>query len=61
LIPHGESCAKIHRDKMEECGFVFKYSTHTYCNKKGNRYFFCYDVGYLALENNWFLIVKRNS
>jgi predicted nucleic acid-binding Zn ribbon protein len=61
LLPNGEETAKAHRDKMEEAGFIFKYRTHTYSNKKGNMYFFCYDIGYLALENNWYLIVKRNA
>ncbi len=53
--------AKQHMDKLMEQGFQFKYHTHTYTNKKGDTYFFCYDMGYLPLENNWFLIVKRRE
>ena len=29
--------------------------------KSGKTYFYCYDYGYLPLENDWFLIVKRNE
>jgi predicted nucleic acid-binding Zn ribbon protein len=52
---------KTTRDKLLQQGFQFKYNTHTYTNKKGNVYFFCYDYGYLPLENDWFLLVKRRE
>jgi len=61
LLPPAEEMAKAHHDKMLQKGFVFKYHTHTYTNKKGNVYFFCYDYGYLPLENNWYLIVRRKE
>lgn len=56
-----EEIAKTHKDKLLEKGFQFKYMTHTYTNKKGNVYFFCYDLGYMPLENNWYLLVKRKE
>lgn len=56
-----EEMAKITRSKMLEKGFQFKYSTHTYTNKKGNMYYFCYEYGYLPLEGDWVLIVKRKE
>lgn len=56
-----EGMVKIQRDKLLEKGFQFKYSTHTYTNKKGDVYFFCYDLGYLPLENEWYLLVKRKA
>jgi len=52
---------KVARDKLVNLGFQFKYQTHTYLNKKGNQYFFCYDFGYLELENNMFLIVRNKN
>jgi hypothetical protein len=61
LLPDGESTAKTNRDKLIEKGFQFKYLTHLFTNQKGNVYHFCYEYGYLPLENNWFLIVKRNE
>jgi len=56
-----EEMIKTTKDKLLEKGFQFKYITHTYTNKKGNVYFFCYDIGYLPLENDWYLLVKRKE
>lgn len=56
-----EEMAKALKEKLVQQGFQFKYLTHTYTNKKGNIYFFCYDHGYLPLENEWYLIVKRKA
>jgi len=56
-----EEMIKTNKDKMLEKGFQFKYITHTYTNKKGNVYFFCYDTGYLPLENDWYLLVKSKG
>ena len=61
LLTEGEQMAKANRDKLLQLGFQFKYITHTYTNQKGNVYHFCYEYGYLPLENNWFLIVKRKE
>ncbi len=56
-----EEMTKTTKDKLLEKGFQFKYITHTYTNKKGNVYFFCYDIGYLPLEGDWYLLVKRKE
>lgn len=56
-----EEMSKTTKEKLVQQGFQFKYVTHTYTNKKGNVYFFCYEYGYLALEHDWFLIVKRKE
>ncbi|MEO6136575.1 MAG: hypothetical protein ABIP35_15555 [Ginsengibacter sp.] len=61
LFVNGEEMAKTTRAKLLQKGFQFQFITHTYTNKKGNVYFFCYDVGYLPLENDWYLIVKRKE
>jgi len=61
LLPAGEATAKTNRDKLVEKGFQFKYHTHLYNTKKGDTYFYCYEYGYLPLENNWFLVVKREA
>ena len=61
LLPEGEKITKINRDKLLQLGFQFKYLTHTYTNVKGNVYHYCYEYGYLPLENNRFLIVMRNE
>jgi len=61
VLPANEPMKKINREKLLQKGFQFKYSTHTYTNQKGNIYYFCYEYGYLPLENDWFLVVKRNE
>lgn len=61
LFADGEEITKTTKDKLLQKGFQFKYFTNTYANKKGNIYFFCYELGYLPLENDWFLIVKRKE
>lgn len=61
LIPEQQEMAKTTKEKLLQSGFQFKYMTHTYTNKKGNTYFFCYEYGYLPLENDWYLIVHRKE
>ena len=61
FLSAGEEMCKTTKEKLLHKGFQFKYITHIYTNKKGNTYFFCYDYGYLPLENDWFLIVKRKE
>lgn len=60
-LPSGQELTKVTRDKLVEAGFRFKYFTHTYTNKKGNTYFFCYEYGYLPLEGDLLLVVKRKE
>jgi hypothetical protein len=61
LLPEGEETAKANKEKLNRSGFQFKYFTHTYTTKTGKTYFYCYDHGYLPLENDWYLIVKRKE
>lgn len=61
ILNPGEETAKITKEKLLQKGFLFKYITHLYSNKKGNTYYFCYDLGYLPLDNDWFLVVKRKE
>ncbi|MGF7232339.1 hypothetical protein [Arachidicoccus sp.] len=56
-----EGMIKMPKDKLAQQGFNFKYHTHQYLNQKGQTYFFNYEFGYLFLENDWILIVKRSS
>jgi hypothetical protein len=61
MFSAGEDMIKTNKSKLLQKGFQFKYFTHTYTNKKGNVYFFCYDLGYLPLENDWYLLVKQKE
>lgn len=59
LTPNGKS--KTNRQKLNQLGFDFNVHTSTYTTKAGATYYFCYDYGYLELENDWFALVKRDS
>ena len=59
LNPDGKT--KINREKLLSKGFSFTYFTHIYQTQKGNTYYFCYEYGYLKLENDDFLLVKREE
>lgn len=61
VIGNDDSIKKIHIDKLQQKQYNFKYLTHQYTNNKGNIYYFCYEYGYLQLDNGWYLIVKRND
>jgi hypothetical protein len=61
LLSNGETSKKVNRDKLLHLGFQFKYLTHSYTTQNGKVYHFCYEYGYLYLENDWYLIVKRDE
>ncbi|WP_198675263.1 hypothetical protein [Pleomorphovibrio marinus] len=61
LLPEQEDTAKTTREKLLHQGFQFRYNTHTYTNKKGNVYGYCYDYGYLELDHDWYLIVRNRE
>lgn len=61
VLPENEETAKANKDKLLRLGFQFKYLTHHYTTKTGKTYHYCYDYGYLPLDNDWFLIVKKKD
>lgn len=52
---------KTTRDKLLAKGFNFNYFTHTYETKTGSVYHFCYEEGYLMLDNDEVLLVRRDD
>ena len=53
--------AKTTKLKLNQLGFDFQYFTNTYTTKKGAVYYFCYEFGYLLMENDFYLLVKRKE
>jgi hypothetical protein len=51
--------SRVHYDKLKDKGFDFKYFTGIYITKEGSTYHFCYEQGYLNVDKNWYLLVKR--
>ena len=58
LNPTGKT--KVSRTKLYDKGFDFNFFTSIYTTKAGNVYYYVYDQGYLALENEWFLLIKKD-
>ncbi len=40
-------------------GFNFNYYTNIFSTKSGNCYYFCYDQGYLAIDDEYYALVHR--
>ena len=53
--------AKVQGSTLMEEGFNFAYFTNIYETRKGGRYFFCYDQGYIKIEDGAYALVIRES
>lgn len=51
---------KISRSKMISHNFDFNFFTQIYITKAQKTYFYVYDQGYLALDNEIYLLIKRD-
>lgn len=59
LNPTGKT--KKHREQLLKNGFNFDYMTHIYKTMEGKEYRFCYEQGYLLLEDSFVLLVTRDE
>ena len=59
LNPLGKT--KTTRDKLLVKGFDFDYFTSTYQTNAGALYIFCYEFGYLLLDDDEVLLVKNKK
>jgi predicted nucleic acid-binding Zn ribbon protein len=59
-FPLKDGKTRTSRNSLIDKGFDFDYITSLYTTKKGSTYFFVYDLGYLPLDNDYFMIVKRD-
>ena len=57
--PNGK--AKINRDELVKHDFNFNYFTNIYTTKTGKTYYFCYEQGYLQIEENFFMLVIKKD
>ena len=58
LNPTGKT--KVKRRTLLQKNFDFELFTSIYLTRTGNQYFYVYDQGYLELENDLFLLIKRD-
>lgn len=49
LNPEGKT--SVRKLVLEKFDFNFQYHTHLFTSANGNTYFFCYEYGYLIIEN----------
>jgi hypothetical protein len=59
ILIDGESSVKISMEELLLKGFNFKFNTHSIEAKTGKTYIYCYDLGYLPLEGDLYLIVRE--
>lgn len=59
MNPSGKS--KTTREKLLTAGFNFNYFTNEYHTKSGNLYRFCYEYGYIRLDNGGYALVIRKE
>lgn len=51
----------VSEKKILDKGFNFSYHTHIYKTKAGATYYFCYEYGYLPLDHDIYMVVKRKE
>lgn len=57
LNPDGK--VKVPRNKLVMKGFDFEFFTSQYITQTGNVYRFLYDHGYMPIENEMYVLVKK--
>ena len=53
--------ARVHKSKLLDRGFNFQFITSQMTTKAGSTYYFCYEQGYLPLDNDFYLLVVRKE
>jgi hypothetical protein len=51
----------VAKDTLLSNGFNFTYHTHSYITKRGDIYHFCYEQGYLFLEDKELYLLVENK
>jgi hypothetical protein len=59
MNPTGKN--KVSYDKLKSRGFDFNHFTSTYKTREGSQYFYCYEHGYLPIEENYYLLVIKKE
>ena len=59
MNPTGKN--KVSYDKLKARGFDFNHFTSTYKTREGSQYFYCYEHGYLPIEQDWYLLVIKKE
>ena len=54
-----EGKSRTTKTKLSSKGFDFEFFTSIYNTKTGNTYYFLYDQGYRILEDDYYMLVKK--
>jgi hypothetical protein len=57
--PDSKGKVRVMKNTLKSKGYDFNLHTSMYINKSGGQYFFCYDQGYIELEGDLLLLVKK--
>lgn len=55
------SLTKVDKKELINQGFDFKLHTHIYTTKNGSVYYYIYDLGYLQINKEQLVIVKKEA
>ena len=61
LHTSGQSITRINREELSARGFSFQYFTHQFTTRQAKTYFYCYDLGYLQLDDGLILVVREQE
>lgn len=56
-----EQMIKVNKLKILSEGFQLDFHTHSLRTNRGQTYYFCYEFGYLEMENGMLLLVKHHK
>ena len=59
-VTNTEGKTKTTKAKLLSKGFDFEYFTNILNTKTGNTYYFVYDQGYMLLDNDFYMLVKKD-
>ncbi len=59
ILGEKDSMIKLKKEYMMQLGFSFNLTTQIHKNKLGAHYFYCYEYGYMPLDNEWCVIIKN--
>lgn len=61
LVPEDTGKIKVTYQKLVDKGYNFMYHTHQYKTKIGNLYTFVYDYAWMKLDDQFYMLVKRQG
>jgi len=61
LVGHEDGKARVSQKKLLSKGFQLDFITSVYTTKTGSQYHFCYEYGYLKLDDDFYMLVKRDN